>query len=202
MRKRGIWQGESDSARGRADANLEHMEHCPEAENCPRISMRSSRFGRGWWRRFGRDYHHDHRNVLTHVVGIPLIVLSITTLLAPLELPLPTAAIPLSLVAAVLAAGWYLSLDLKLGLLMTFLLALFVIAGAQIASISTTAWLGGGVGLFVVGWIFQLVGHKYEGRKPAFVDDLRSFLVGPLFLVVEGLFALGLMSDLRREVEG
>ncbi len=149
-----------------------------------------------------RDYHHDHRNVLTHVVGIPLIVLSITTLLAPLELPLPTAAIPLSLVAAVLAAGWYLSLDLKLGLLMTFLFALFVIAGAQIASISTAAWLGGGVGLFVVGWIFQLVGHKYEGRKPAFVDDLRGFLVGPLFLVVEGLFALGLMSDLRREVEG
>ncbi len=29
-----------------------------------------------------REYHCDHRNVLTHAVGIPMIVLGITTLLA------------------------------------------------------------------------------------------------------------------------
>ena len=150
-----------------------------------------------------REYHCDHRNVLTHAVGIPLIVLGITTLLAWPALDLQVAGIGLTpaIVAAVLAALWYLRLDFGTGLLMAALLAAFVGLGSAIAAISTAAWLGGGIGLFVVGWIFQLVGHKFEGRKPAFVDDLRSFLVGPLFVVVEGLFALGLLKNLRKDME-
>lgn len=149
-----------------------------------------------------RDYHHDHRNVLTHVVGIPMIVLAITTLLARPAFGIGEVMLTPAILAAVFAALWYVMLDLRIGLLMSALLALFVYAGAMLASVSDIAWLGGGIGLFVVGWIFQLVGHKFEGRKPAFVDDLRSFLVGPLFVVVEGLFALGLLKGLRSEVEG
>ncbi len=95
------------------------------------------------------------------------------------------------MVASALAAVWYLRLDLKLGLLMTVLLALFVSVGSQIAAISDMAWLGGGIGLFVVGWALQFLGHHYEGRKPAFVDDLRSLLVGPLFVVAEGIVCAG-----------
>lgn len=154
-----------------------------------------------------RDYHRDHRNVLTHVLGIPMIVLAITTLLARPSMEIAASgygAVVLTpaIVLAALAALYYLRLDLPIGALMTLLLAIFTGLGHALAWMSYTAWLGGGIALFVVGWIFQLVGHKFEGRKPAFVDDLRSFLVGPLFLVMEGLFALGLMSGLKREVEG
>lgn len=148
-----------------------------------------------------REYHRDHRNVLTHAVGIPMIVLAITTLLARPVIALPNIAITPAIFASVLAAAWYLRLNLLTGTIMTALLLLFVIAGHAIAHASVAAWLGGGIGLFVVGWIFQLVGHKFEGRKPAFVDDLRSFLVGPLFVVVDGLFALGLFKELRRKME-
>ena len=49
-----------------------------------------------------------------------------------------------------------------------------------------------GIALFVVGWILQFIGHYYEQRKPAFVDDLVGLLIGPLFLVAEAAFALGL----------
>lgn len=149
-----------------------------------------------------REYHRDHRNVLTHAVGIPMIVLAITTLLARPVWMTGGVAITPAIVAAVLAAVFYLRLDLLTGLLMTMLLALFVAMGHLIAHVSVMAWLGGGIGLFVVGWIFQLVGHRFEGRKPAFLDDLRSFLVGPLFVVVEGLFALGLLGSLKRRIEG
>lgn len=148
-----------------------------------------------------RAYHRDHRNVLTHAAGIPLIVLALEVLLSRPALPIAGMALTPAIVATALAAVWYLRLDLKLGLLMTALLALLLGTGSQIAQISTTAWLGGGIGLFVVGWALQFLGHHYEGRKPAFVDDLRSFLVGPLFMVVEGLFALGLLGDLKRQVE-
>ena len=64
----------------------------------------------------------------------------------------------------------------------------------------TAAWLGWGIGLFVVGWVFQFVGHYYEGRKPAFIDDVTGLIVGPLFVVVELGFLLGWREDLRREM--
>ena len=66
---------------------------------------------------------------------------------------------------------------------------------------SLTSWLAIGVGAFVVGWVFQAIGHVFEGRKPAFFDDLRGLLVGPLFLVAEIAFAAGLAATLRGEVE-
>lgn len=149
------------------------------------------------------EYHRDTRNVLTHAIGVPMIVLALDVLLAR-----PGFAIPLlgvdatpALLVNLLAAVWYLQLDTKYGLLMTVLLAIFYAVGAQIAAISTLAWLGGGIGLFVVGWAFQFLGHHWEGRKPAFVDDLRGLLHGPLFMTVEALWALGLAKGLKRDVE-
>jgi uncharacterized membrane protein YGL010W len=62
-------------------------------------------------------------------------------------------------------------------------------------------WLGWGLGLFVLGWIIQFVGHYYEGRKPAFVDDIMGLAVGPLFVVAELGFLLGLRDEVRRAVE-
>ena len=69
------------------------------------------------------------------------------------------------------------------------------------AALSTGAWLGWGVGLFVVGWVIQFVGHYYEGRKPAFIDDVTGLIVGPLFVVVELGFLLGWRQDLQREID-
>ncbi|MBP8135348.1 MAG: DUF962 domain-containing protein, partial [Rhodoferax sp.] len=66
---------------------------------------------------------------------------------------------------------------------------------------STSNWLLAGIGLFVIGWIIQFVGHYYEGKKPAFVDDLVGLLVGPLFLVAEAAFALNLRLDVKEAVE-
>jgi uncharacterized membrane protein YGL010W len=33
-------------------------------------------------------------------------------------------------------------------------------------------------GLFVVGWIFQFVGHAYEGKPPEFFKDWRFLFIG------------------------
>ena len=53
---------------------------------------------------------------------------------------------------------------------------------------------------FLLGWTFQFVGHYFEGRKPAFVDDLAGLLVGPMFVTAEVLFALGLCQPLHAGV--
>ena len=70
------------------------------------------------------------------------------------------------------------------------------------ASVETTStWLTWGVGLFVVGWIFQFVGHFYEGKKPAFVDDIMGLIIGPIFVAAEVAFLLGLRKDVQHAVE-
>lgn len=146
-------------------------------------------------------YHRDSRNIITHVIGIPMIVVAVAILLSRPSLIL--FGWPLSPAVLVAAAGalFYLRLDLRFGAVMTGLLALSVLAGQALAAESTAVWLGWGLGLFVIGWIIQFVGHYYEGRKPAFVDDVMGLAVGPLFIVAEIAFWLGLRDDVRRVVE-
>src|SRR5262249_21384898 len=80
-------------------------------------------------------------------------------------------------------------LDLRFGLAMLIALCLTLAAASGLAA---HAWLPAGIGLFVVGWVLQFIGHYFEGRKPAFVDDLIGLLVGPLFIAAETAFMLGL----------
>lgn len=145
-------------------------------------------------------YHRDRRNVATHLVGIPLIVLAVVVLLSrPLWLVGSIALTP-AMILSVAAALFYLRLDLRFGLVMAGLLALCCWLALPLAALATAAWLGWGVGLFLVGWAIQFVGHAFEGRKPAFVDDLKSLLVGPLFVVAEVAFVIGLRRALQAEL--
>lgn len=55
------------------------------------------------------------------------------------------------------------------------LIALSVPVGATIIGLPLAATM------FTVGWGFQFVGHVFEGKKPSFVDDKRSLLIGVLW---------------------
>jgi uncharacterized membrane protein YGL010W len=37
--------------------------------------------------------------------------------------------------------------------------------------------------VFVLAWVGQFIGHRIEGKKPSFFDDLRYLLIGPLFVL-------------------
>lgn len=146
-------------------------------------------------------YHRDHRNIVSHFIGIPAIVLAIAVLLSRPGLAWGSLWLSPALVLAGAAAVFYLRLSRPLGLLMAALLVLTLWAGKQLATGSTLLWLGSGLGLFVVGWVIQFIGHYYEGRKPAFLDDISGLIVGPLFVVVELGFMLGMLGSLRSAIE-
>lgn len=148
-----------------------------------------------------REYHRDRRNLGTHLVGIPLILLAVEILISRPMWEVGTYLITPAIVFSALAALYYLLLDIRIGMVMTVLLAICAWTGLVVASLSTWDWLENGISLFVVGWIFQLVGHAYEGRKPAFLDDMKSFLIGPLFVVTELGFLLGMRQDLHAELD-
>ncbi|MBH3429041.1 DUF962 domain-containing protein [Pseudomonas alkylphenolica] len=146
-------------------------------------------------------YHRDPRNIATHFIGIPMIVVAVTVLLSRPGLELAGTWLSPALLAALASAWFYLRLDLRFGLVMGLLLGLCLWLGQVLALQSTMVWLSAGLGLFVVGWVIQFVGHHYEGRKPAFVDDISGLIIGPLFVVAELAFLLGLCPELKQAIE-
>lgn len=145
-------------------------------------------------------YHRDRRNIVTHFVGIPMIVLAVTVLLSRPGFSLAGLWLSPALAVALVTTLFYLRLDFRFGVVMGALLGLCVWFGAGLAVGGTALWLSAGLGLFVAGWIIQFVGHFYEGRKPAFVDDIMGLMIGPLFVVAEAAFLLGLRQEVEHEV--
>ena len=146
---------------------------------------------------FYAAYHQDARNKATHFVGVPVIVLS---LMIPLSWPrLEGISAAMAITAALLA--YYLALDLWLGLAMGVVLGALLWAAQLIAGQGALAgWTWFGI-LFVGGWILQLVGHGFEGRKPALADNLFQVFVAPIFLCAEVFFALGYKPGLHAAVQ-
>lgn len=146
-------------------------------------------------------YHRDWRNIQTHFVGIPMIVLAVTVLLSrPVLTTVGSWPITPALLAALASSLFYIRLERSLGLLMTAYLGLTLLISHWIAQGTTWVWLSSGLSLFIIGWVFQLIGHYYEGRKPAFVDDLIGLIIGPLFVAVELLFLFGARSQLEASI--
>ncbi|MDB5073212.1 MAG: hypothetical protein JWM87_4323, partial [Candidatus Eremiobacteraeota bacterium] len=120
-------------------------------------------------------YHRDRRNLICHEIGIPLIVLGVIALLRLITLTGSAFSLASLVVVVVMVyyaaafgrearAATYIAI---VGLAVLYVIAVFVTWPFAIAA-------------FVIGWVFQFVGHAYEGKSPAFLTNLLHLLVGPL----------------------
>lgn len=148
------------------------------------------------------EYHRDQRNIYTHFIGIPLIVIAVMGLCA-----VPLASVPvlgtLTITHLLLLAIslFYFRLSLGYGVAMLGFFALCGLAVTPLLELGGMATVWASLAVFVVGWIIQFIGHYYEGRKPAFVDDLIGLAVGPLFVVAEWGFLVGIGKPLQQQIE-
>ena len=117
------------------------------------------------------SYHSDRRNLVCHEIGIPLIVWALFSLLELVRL----GPVDLGAVVGALVIIFYLTLDVRLGLIALVAFGALYVAGRY------TPWPLA-VGAFVAGWILQFAGHGYEGKKPAFFTNMVHLLVGPLWI--------------------
>ncbi len=144
------------------------------------------------------SYHRDHRNRATHFIGIPAIVFSILVPLALANVGGVSAAL---LVAIAAVLGW-IALDRVIGFAMLAMMAPMLLIAEWVAGFgSATAWTVFAI-FFAGGWAFQLVGHVWEGRRPALADNLFQAFIGPMFIMAEVLMALGLKQDLKASIDG
>ena len=148
-------------------------------------------------------YHRDRRNIISHFVGVPLIVFAVGVLLArPVLAAGNGVALTPAWILFVVAAAWYLTRgSAVLGVAVSAVVGVLLWLGQRAADGSVPVWLGWGLGCFTIGWVIQFIGHWYEGRKPAFVDDLVGLLVGPMFVVAEAMFMLGWNKPLQEAIE-
>lgn len=147
-------------------------------------------------------YHRDRRNIATHFFGIPLIVFAVVLALALVSFHAGDVAISLAAVASVAACAYYLKLDAAFGAAMAVTLFLMCAAASEItARFPAGAVLAIAAALFAIGWALQFWGHRFEGMKPAFYDDAKQLLIGPLFVCAEVFFFFGAKPALRRYIE-
>ncbi|HBK45420.1 MAG TPA: DUF962 domain-containing protein [Xanthomonadaceae bacterium] len=140
--------------------------------------------------RYFASYSGDHRNQTNqaiHVIAVPAILWSVVALLWCI--PVGGTWFSSGIWAALaMFAAWmfYNRLSRPLGLGM---LAVLFFCGCLCRLLEARLGLGGllrvAVGVFVLAWIAQFVGHKLEGRKPSFLTDLTYLLIGPAWVLAK-----------------
>lgn len=146
-----------------------------------------------WFDSYGKDHRHPI-NRLIHWICVPAILWAVIAgmWLLPVSprIGRPGFWCGLAMVAA-FAFYWRLSRPLGAAMLAVFVLfglateGLYRLLGPQ-----TLLWLA--IGVFVVAWVGQFVGHRIEGRRPTFLTDLCYLLIGPAWLAAKIMRRLGI----------
>lgn len=138
------------------------------------------------------ESHQNPTNKLIHWICVPLILFSIIGLVTAIPFPhlafLGKYNMFINWFSFLLAGSiyYYLKLSPLLSYLMLFVIGIMYFFIVQLEYVEQ----GGGPALwevslliFVLAWIGQFIGHKIEGKKPSFLDDLRFLLIGPIWLI-------------------
>ncbi|HUR88836.1 MAG TPA: Mpo1-like protein [Ramlibacter sp.] len=128
------------------------------------------------------ESHMNPRNGAIHCVAIPLIMVSLVGLMYAIH---PWVAYAFLLASMV----YYARLGSPVFLASMAVISLLTVGIVQ----SLGSWvLPVSVAVFVLAWVAQFVGHKIEGRKPSFFEDLQYLWVGPLFVLAKLYSRLGI----------
>lgn len=138
------------------------------------------------------ESHQNPSNELIHWVCVPLIVFSLLGMIW--AIPFPHLAFLgkyngfVNWASFVIAfSGYYYY---RLSPVLSYLMILLIFAAAAVI-VQLEKWeLAGGPSLwlvcaviFVLSWIGQFIGHKIEGKKPSFLQDVKFLLIGPIWLL-------------------
>jgi uncharacterized membrane protein YGL010W len=138
------------------------------------------------------ESHQDPNNKTIHWICVPLIVFSIIGLISAIPFPqigfLGKYNMYINWFSIVMAASiyYYLKLSPILSYLMLFFFGICYFFVVQLEYLEKAGGLKlweSSLIIFVLAWIGQFIGHKVEGKKPSFLDDLKFLLIGPLWLL-------------------
>ncbi|MBB1269845.1 DUF962 domain-containing protein [Shewanella sp. SR44-3] len=145
-----------------------------------------------------KSVHLNPKNIRTHFIGVPMIIWSAFLMLGTLRFAWQDYQISAAMVLTLVVLAYYMALHMRLALgLVLFILP--VLYTSELVVHSEHPFIIA-ISLFVIGWVIQFVGHKYEQAKPAFMDDLNQLLIGPFFLMAEVYFMMGWERELEEAI--
>jgi len=133
------------------------------------------------------ESHLNLTNKLIHWVCVPAIMFSLLSLLFCIPFFMERSFwANWAMVVLVFAWIYYARLSVSMlfgfvvigGLMMWGIVSLYAMADFNIGRLALWAAI-----IFVVAWIGQFIGHKIEGKKPSFLEDLQFLLIGPAWLM-------------------
>ena len=149
-----------------------------------------------------KSVHLNKKNMQSHFIGIPLLILAITLLLSlnRFEISLSDFRITFTPAMVIFAAVliYYAKLHGKIALGMLAYLIVNLYFAELLYQADKVVFLA--IAIFIAGWIIQFIGHYYEKAKPAFLDDMVGLVIGPFFLIAEIYFALGFEQKLHNQM--
>ncbi len=135
------------------------------------------------------ESHQNKTNKFIHWICVPAIFFSIVGLLYAIPVPgglEKSIWVSWATVAMVVVYIYYLRLS-KIMFIAFIGWGLFCLWGNDV--IYRLVWQLDGrlalisLGIFAIAWVFQFVGHKIEGKKPSFLEDVQFLLIGPAWLL-------------------
>ena len=137
----------------------------------------------GWMAEYGVSHKHP-TNQIIHKIFVPLIMLSVIGIIWSIPTPDFFKTVPYLNWATIFSLGcliFYISLNFLMFLGMLFLTSLMCFICQQLEY--SGILLQASIIIFLISWIFQFYGHKVEGKKPSFIQDLAFLLIGPLWVL-------------------
>lgn len=131
------------------------------------------------------ESHQNRINKIIHWICVPSIFFSLMGLLYLIPFPIEKSWY-FNWAAMLLAGGLVFYLKHSLSIFVGFVaISILVLAGVsqfylKYGSDNTLYFM---LSLFIIAWIGQFIGHKIEGKKPSFFDDLKYLLIGPAWLL-------------------
>ena len=144
------------------------------------------------------DAHRDRVNSVMHMIGNPILFVAVVL---PLSL-LPVSVLGVEISAAPLltipALILWMAWDITIGLAIVVTSIPLLFAAGAIAIHVSILWVWViAVGLFVLGWALQIVGHQlFEGKRPTLLNNPVQMLISPMYYFAKLFVALGLRPDL------
>ena len=150
-----------------------------------------------------KSVHLNHNNIKTHFIGVPLIIWSVALMLTSftidVDIQASTYSFTFTAIIACLVLFYYSCLSIALAFATVLFFGPLIYLAIFMTAIDNKMLVA--LITFIVGWVFQFIGHKFEKAKPAFIDDLNQLAIGPLFLVSEVYFAVGFGKEMAEDIK-
>jgi len=134
------------------------------------------------------ESHQNDTNKLIHWICVPSIMFSLLGLIFAIPFPFAEKGLLTNWAAVFLALALLYYLRLSVPMFLGFIVIILLMLAGNNAIFEAVGRSNGQLALvslliFVVAWIGQFIGHKIEGKKPSFLEDVQFLLIGPAWLL-------------------